>query len=94
MTQEKLWPPPSVYIHLGQTPTPVVAFPCELLRDVLLARCLTHVVKGRGMGGPSAGENKHRYKIQTVSQSREGMQATAAIAQLRLGHTTPPTSVS
>ncbi|MPC91573.1 hypothetical protein E2C01_086618 [Portunus trituberculatus] len=40
------------------------------------------------MGVPSAGEDERRYKIQTVSQLREGTQATAAIAYLRLGHIT------
>ncbi|MPC42879.1 hypothetical protein E2C01_036510 [Portunus trituberculatus] len=40
------------------------------------------------MGGPSAGEDERRYKIQTVSQSREGAQGTSAIAHLCLGHTT------
>ncbi|MPC51812.1 hypothetical protein E2C01_045666 [Portunus trituberculatus] len=48
-------------------------------------------VAGKGVrdgGGPSAGEDERRYKIQTVSQSWEGAQATAAIARLRLGHTT------
>ncbi|MPC62280.1 hypothetical protein E2C01_056363 [Portunus trituberculatus] len=52
---------------------------------------MTHgsqVVKRRGIGGLSAGQDEHRYKIQTVSQSREGTQVTAAIARLRLGHTT------
>ncbi|MPC89613.1 hypothetical protein E2C01_084567 [Portunus trituberculatus] len=39
------------------------------------------------MGGPSVGEDERRYKIQTVSQSREGAQGTSAIARLRLGHT-------
>ncbi|MPC71597.1 hypothetical protein E2C01_065879 [Portunus trituberculatus] len=40
------------------------------------------------MGCPSAGEDERRYKIKTVSQSREATQATAAIARLRLGHPT------
>ncbi|MPC52441.1 hypothetical protein E2C01_046310 [Portunus trituberculatus] len=40
------------------------------------------------MGGPSAGEDERCYKIQTVSQSREGVQGTSTIARLRLGHTT------
>ncbi|MPC57941.1 hypothetical protein E2C01_051933 [Portunus trituberculatus] len=39
------------------------------------------------MGGPSAGEDEHHYKIQTVSQSREGAQGTSAIARIHLGHT-------
>ncbi|MPC87826.1 hypothetical protein E2C01_082703 [Portunus trituberculatus] len=33
-------------------------------------------------------EDERRYKIQIVSHSREGSQATAAITRLRLGHTT------
>ncbi|MPC80555.1 hypothetical protein E2C01_075135 [Portunus trituberculatus] len=40
------------------------------------------------MGGSSVGKDERRYKIQTVSQSQEGAQATAAITCLRLGHTT------
>ncbi|MPC92063.1 hypothetical protein E2C01_087135 [Portunus trituberculatus] len=40
------------------------------------------------MGGPSAGEDERRYKIQTVSPSREGAQGTPAVARLCLGHTT------
>ncbi|MPC33588.1 hypothetical protein E2C01_026943 [Portunus trituberculatus] len=40
------------------------------------------------MGGPSAGEDERRYKIQTVSQSQEGAQGTSAITCLCLGHTT------
>ncbi|MPC82127.1 hypothetical protein E2C01_076773 [Portunus trituberculatus] len=40
------------------------------------------------MGSPSAGEDERRYKIQTVSQSREGAQGTSVIAHLYLGHTT------
>ncbi|MPD06940.1 hypothetical protein E2C01_102777 [Portunus trituberculatus] len=42
----------------------------------------------RGIGSPSAGEDEHRYKIQIVSQSQEGMQARAAIACLCLAHST------
>ncbi|MPC81151.1 hypothetical protein E2C01_075755 [Portunus trituberculatus] len=40
------------------------------------------------MGGPSAREDERRYKIQTISQSREEAQGTSAIACLCLGHTT------
>ncbi|MPC78313.1 hypothetical protein E2C01_072797 [Portunus trituberculatus] len=41
---------------------------------------------GEEWRGPSVGEDEHRYKIQTVSQSWEGTQAIAAIARLHLGH--------
>ncbi|MPC43585.1 Eukaryotic translation initiation factor 4E type 2 [Portunus trituberculatus] len=40
LKQENLWRPPPLYICLGQAPDPVVAFPCELLRDVLTERCV------------------------------------------------------
>ncbi|MPC47599.1 hypothetical protein E2C01_041350 [Portunus trituberculatus] len=40
------------------------------------------------MGGPLVGENERHYKIQTVSQSREGAQGTSAIACLCMGLTT------
>ncbi|MPC99392.1 hypothetical protein E2C01_094806 [Portunus trituberculatus] len=46
------------------------------------------------MGGPSAGEDERCYKIQTVSQSREGAQGTSAIVRLRLSHTTLSALVS
>ncbi|MPC84743.1 hypothetical protein E2C01_079492 [Portunus trituberculatus] len=45
--------------------------------------CVETYLKARG-----AGEDERRYKIQTVSQSREGAQGKSAIARLRLGHTT------
>ncbi|MPC70857.1 hypothetical protein E2C01_065118 [Portunus trituberculatus] len=31
---ENLWPPPPLYIRLGQSPTPVVAFLYKLLRCI------------------------------------------------------------